>query len=671
MKSTASLPFSPQSLDGLSGHVEFKRMVSGGASTCMPSPDFDCFERQVSEATEDGFNLPASQLEALHLGGFCSTSDSDEEDYYLDDDGAMWIETTVRHDVGLQSKEDHLCTKTVGVNYTEILEDKLAQVKCLYHARFGEDFESEDTTYDSQLQKLQGSLYEVTALFQQKYGLHVDNLDNDGCAWIKMAGSCCMETLEEKLAEVKCLYHDKFSKDAESEDETYGSQLQRCQDSLCELEALFAQKYGHDIDDVDEDGCVWIQTAGRSRMEPLEEKLAEVKCLYHEKFGANAESDDETYDSQLQRCQDSLCELEALFARKYGHDIDDVDEDGCVWKTAGRSRMETLEEKLAEVKCLYHAKFGTDAGPEDETYDSKLQKCQDSLCEVEALFAQKYGHDIDDVDEDGCVWIKTAGRSRMETLEEKLAEVKCLYHDKFGTDVDEPYDSQLQRCPDSLCELEALFARKYGHDIDDADEDGCMWIKTAGRSRMEMLEEELSQVKCLYQDKFGTDLDETYDSQLNRCQDSLCELEALFAQKYGHDIDDVDEEGCVWINTGGCSSMDTLEVKLAEVKCLYHDKFGTAVDETYDSQLQRSLDSLCELEALFAQKYGHAVNDLDEDGCVWVKTVGDEHVCGITELQPLQVALDTVKSLFRNKYGHDVDDEIFTGCYDCSKPFEV
>jgi len=189
---------------------------------------------------------------------------------------------------------------------------------------------------------------------------------------------------------------------------------------------------------------------------------------------------------------------------------------------------------------------------------------------------------------------------------------------------------------------------------------------------METLKMKMAEVKFLYYKKFGTDVGETYDSQLHRCQDSLCELEALFAQKYGHDIDDVDEDGCVWINTVGCSSMDTLEVKLAEVKCLYHDKFGTAVDETYDSQLQRSLDSLCELEALFAQKYGHAVNDLDEDGCVWVKTVADEHVCGITELQPLQVALDTVKSLFRNKYGHDVDDdEIFTGCYDCSKPFEV
>jgi len=738
MKSTASLPFSPQSLAGLSGHVEFKRTVSG-ASTCMPSPDFDCFERQVSEATEDGFNLPASQLEALHLGGLCSPSDSEDEEYYLDDDGAMWIETTARHDVHTQPTEDDVATKTVGVNYTEILEDKLAQVKCLYRARFGEDFGSE--AYDSQLQKLQDSLCDVSVLFEQKYGLH--NLDADGSMWMMMAGTCCMETLEEKLAEVKCLYHEKFSKDAESEDmdTAYNSQLQRCQDLLCELEALYVQKYGHDNDDVDEDGCVW-KTAGRSRMETLEEKLSEVKCLYQAKFGTDAGPEDETYDSKLQKCQDSLCEVEALFSEKYGHESDDVDKDGCVWiKTAGSSCMETLERKLAAVKCLYHDKFGTDV---EETYDGELLKCQDLLCELEALFAQRYGHDIDDVDEDGCVWINTGGYSSMDTMEVKLAEVKCLYHDKFGTAVDETYDSQLNRCQDSLREVEALFAEKYGHESDDVDEDGCVWIKAAGRSRMETLEEKLAQVKCLYHDKFsneesedetygsqlqrcqdslcelealfvhkyghdiddvdedgcvwirtagrsrvetlekelaevkrlyhdviGTDLDETYDSQLNRCQDSLCELEALFVQKYGHHIDDVDEDACMWIITGGCSSMDTLELKLVEVKCLYHDKFGKAVDETYDGQLQRSLDSLCELEALFAQKYGHAVNDLDDDGCVWVKTAGDEHVCGITELQPLQVALDTVKSLFRNKYGHDVDDEIFTGCYDCSKPFEA
>merc|ERR1719150_525958 len=299
--------------------------------------------------------------------------------------------------------------------------------------------------------------------------------------------------------------------------------------------------------------------------------------MYHAKYGTGVSPEDETYNSKLQRCQDSLCEVEALFAQMYGHDIDDVDEDGCVWiNTGGSSSMETLEEKLAAVKCLYHDKFGTDV---DEPYDSQLHRCEDSLCELKALFAQTCGHDIHDVDEDGCVWIKTAGRSRMETLEEKLAEVTCLYHDKFGTDVDEPYDSQLQRCQDSLCELEALFAQKYGHDIDDVDEDGCVWIKPAGSSSMETLEEKLAAVKCLYHDKFGTDVDEPYDSQLHRCEDSLCELEDLFAQKYGHDISDVDEDGCVWINTAGRCSMDTLEVKLAEVKCLYREKFGTAVDE--------------------------------------------------------------------------------------------
>ena len=174
---------------------------------------------------------------------------------------------------------------------------------------------------------------------------------------------------------------------------------------------------------------------------------------------------------------------------------------------------------------------------------------------------------------------------------------------------------------------------------------------------METLKMKMAEVKFLYYKKFGTDVGETYDSQIHRCHDSLCRLEALFVQKYTQDIDNVDEDGCVWIKTGGCSSMDILEEKLAEVKCLYWEKFGTVANETYDSQLQRSQDPLCELEDLFAQKYGHTVDDLDEDGCVWIKTVGDDHLCGITELRPLQAALGTVKSLFRTNYGHDVDDD--------------
>merc|ERR1719362_2838191 len=96
--------------------------------------------------------------------------------------------------------------------------------------------------------------------------------------------------------------------------------------------------------------------------------------------------------------------------------------------------METLKEMLAEVKCLYNEKFGADAGLEDDAYDSQLQSYEKSLQELKVLFVHKYGHDIDDVDEDGCVRIKTAGCSVMEKLEEKLAEVKCMYHEKFGAD---------------------------------------------------------------------------------------------------------------------------------------------------------------------------------------------------------------------------------------------
>ena len=104
VKSMPSSPSLPKS-----GHIEFKRMVSG-ASTCLPSlasPDIDFhfqdFDRQVSEAA-DSFNLPASQVEVDHLFRVVgrNTSDldvadfnnSDDKEHYLDDDGALWVQTT-------------------------------------------------------------------------------------------------------------------------------------------------------------------------------------------------------------------------------------------------------------------------------------------------------------------------------------------------------------------------------------------------------------------------------------------------------------------------------------------------------------------------------------------------------------------------------------------------
>jgi len=73
-----------------------------------------------------------------------------------------------------------------------------------------------------------------------------------------------------------------------------------------------------------------MKTTGSSRMEMLKAKLAEVMCPVHVKLGIHAGSEDETCDSKPQRGQDSLGELQTLPAQMCRHDIDEVDEHGCV-----------------------------------------------------------------------------------------------------------------------------------------------------------------------------------------------------------------------------------------------------------------------------------------------------------------------------------------------------
>ena len=60
------------------------------------------------------------------------------------------------------------------------------------------------------------------------------------------------------------------------------------------------------------------------------------------------------------------------------------------------------------------------------------------------------------------------------------------------------------------------------------------------------------------------------------------ELKVLFVVKYG--------SGAVCIKKAGCSVMEDLAEKLAEVKHPYHDKFGAAAeleDDAHDSELQK------------------------------------------------------------------------------------
>merc|ERR1719298_229651 len=87
--------------------------------------------------------------------------------------------------------------------------------------------------------------------------------------------------------------------------------------------------------------------------------------------------------------------------------------------------MSQLEDKLAEVKSLYKAKYGEDVDDEGEEEE------------------QAEEHDIQLVEKDGVTWEVTRGRPpTMSQLEDKLAEVKSLYKSKYGEDVDDDEDEE-------------------------------------------------------------------------------------------------------------------------------------------------------------------------------------------------------------------------------------
>merc|ERR1711972_511519 len=122
------------------------------------------------------------------------------------------------------------------------------------------------------------------------------------------------------------------------------------------------------------------------------------------------------------------------------------------------------------------------------------------LQEVKSMYQEKYGHDMDEegkgqayeFDKDGMLWTGTVGRGpapALSALEGMLEEVKSLYQKKYGHDVGEEGKGQ-----------------PY-----EFDEDGTLWIGTVGRGpapTLSALEEKLEDVKSMYQEKYGHDMDE-------------------------------------------------------------------------------------------------------------------------------------------------------------------
>jgi len=318
----------------------------------------------------------------------------------------------------------------------------------------------------------------------------------------------------------------------------------------------------------------------------LEEKLEEVKGMYMLKYGRDVDEEDEKGQSY------------------------EFDEEGTLWiKTVGRGPAPTissLEEKLEEVKEMYKEKYGRDVDDEDEKGQSyefdeegtlwiktvgrgpapTVSSLEAKLEEVKGMYKEKYGRDVDDedekgqcyeYDEEGTLWIKTVGRGpapTLSSLEEKLEEVKGMYKEKYGRDVDEEDEK----------------GQSYEY-----DEEGTLWIKTVGRGpapTLSALEEKLVEVKVMFKEQTGQDVDSEDEDE----------------EEPEHEYE-YDEEGTPWIQTVGRGTppqVRELEWKLAEVKFLFKQRYGEAVD------------SDCEEEG----QHEEGEYDYDEDGMPWIVTTG-------------------------------------------------
>merc|ERR1719174_3380841 len=109
----------------------------------------------------------------------------------------------------------------------------------------------------------------------------------------------------------------------------------------------------------------------------------------------------------------------------------------------------------------------------------EMSVLEEQLDEVKALFFQKFGADVDDedddkeyhVDEDGTPWVKTVGKAQALSRSRPVPEMSAL--------------------EEQLDEVKALFFQKFGADVDDedddkeyhVDEDGTPWVKTAGKAQ--------------------------------------------------------------------------------------------------------------------------------------------------------------------------------------------
>eukprot|EP00439_Symbiodinium_sp_Y106_P021442 s351_g2.t1 len=489
-------------------------------------------------------------------------------------------------------------------------------------------------------------------LYEQKYGFPVENeaeklqeqdRDGQGPVWRVIRGThvptdCRLTRLSQKLAEGTPWLEIRGTGCPRD------MRVERLEQMLENVKGLYAESYGRDVDtEYDADGTPWSVTEGTGvprdcRVERLEKKLAEVKQLYEVKYGVEVDTEEAVqYDVQgtpwleirgtgcprdmrVERLEQMLKNVKGLYAESYGRDVDtEYDADGTPWSVtegAGVPRdcrverlekklaevKQLLEKKLAEVKQLYEVKYGVDLDTEEAVQydvqgtpwleirgtgcprDMRVERLEQMLENVKGLYAESYGRDVDiEYDADGTPWSVTEGAGvprdcRVERLEKKLAE--AVQYDVQGTPWLEirgtgcPRDMRVERLEQMLENVKGLYAESYGRDVDtEYDADGTPWSVTEGTGvprdcRVERLEKKLAEVKQLYEGKYGVEVDTEEAVQY-------------------------DVQGTPWLEIRGTGCprdmrvehmrVERLEQMLENVKGLYAERYGRDVDIEYDA----------------------------------------------------------------------------------------
>eukprot|EP00928_Gymnodinium_smaydae_P061891 TRINITY_DN45863_c0_g1_i1.p1 TRINITY_DN45863_c0_g1~~TRINITY_DN45863_c0_g1_i1.p1 ORF type:complete len:1229 (+),score=279.89 TRINITY_DN45863_c0_g1_i1:97-3687(+) len=650
-------------------------------------------------------------------------------EYSYDHDGTPWVSTL---GAGVSAQ------RSAYVSRIGNLESNLSEVKQLFARKYGVSVDEEEVehqhgcdadgalwvglfgqgvakqqeAYESRLDSLMDQLDEVKDMYAEKFAESVDEsvsvedqmYDEDGTAWVRIE-----------------------STGVSQQRRSYNERVTKLENRLAEVKSLYMQKYDDDVDDVepqnqhgyDADGTLWVGSVGQGLAAQQEE-----------------------YENRIYRLEGLLEDVKALYRGKCGEDVgddveDDVihgfDRDGTPWViTTGRGaasqresythRMQRLDMQLGEVKLLYNAKYGDDIdgghehqfgydsdgmmwvgivgqglAKQQEAYENRLADVSSLLNEVEGLYKQQFADFFDKdssevehfYDQDGMTWVRTEGQGtrsqrqsymqHVQTLDDQLLEVKQLFKRKYGEDVDatevehqhgydsdgtlwvgtvgqghtrqqEKYEERVDRLQVLLDEVKDLYEAKCGdwNVVDDADfvydNDGTAWVQIAGHGvvqqygnymrRLSLLEEKLEDVKALYSEKYGEDVDAELKQQFGYDADgtmwfgvigqgadaqqriygdrvdelllSLNEVKALYRKRYEADVDDeevehqhgYDRDGTLWVGTTGQGSevqtsrynvrVDSLHQLLKEVKDLYSKTVGTSVDEESEPDLEET-----------------------------------------------------------------------------------